>query len=121
MLCVVLLQMLAVLLTEVLSSPEPMRAGIFSAWIPSDGELAIRCRSSISQQPYAGESISRCLGPQQGDKDLCPFLSYGDYMISDFDLPRAALVGGSLELECWVRPPQGNSSKMHLSPMCDPS
>lgn len=67
MVCDVVLQMLAVLLTEVFSSTRPIKGGISTAWIPSDGELAIRCRSSISQQPYAGESNSRCLIPQQSN------------------------------------------------------
>lgn len=54
-------QMLAVLLTEILSSPETLKPGISTPWIPSDGELAISCRSCVQQQPYAGESIMQCL------------------------------------------------------------
>ena len=47
-------QVLAVLVTEALSSPDVLKAGEAPQWVPQDGEIAVRCRSSVGGQPYAG-------------------------------------------------------------------
>ena len=48
------MQMLAVLLTEMISSPEIMKAGVSTQWRPSSGGLAISYRSAVAAQTYAG-------------------------------------------------------------------